>query len=429
MEGAFNLFQATMLRWRSRHPYNATHVAFVPHGLDASRLRTTLAAVLEETGLTGYALDATRGRYAWRGGPATVDLAIEPLPAEADEAISAAIERSLSKTFPGDGAYVPFAFEAIPSESGFWLLVVYDHVVAGGDSAAALLGAIAARYAGGRPLPRLERHPARFRRLFVRHPVQTVRAVAGLPRFALRARRARRAPGLEVRDATNAFLMASLDAPAVARITESAKRWGVTRNDLLMGALLRAVAGLKPPPVGRARRYEVAVASIVNIRGDCAKSAGSTFGQFLSSFRASHPDPAGASLEALAKAVNAESRDLRRRRRYLRSLVVLAISGLAWRAVSDERRDSLFAKHYPVWAGLTTLVIPGLWDAISPDAGPLPPRYRRGVSTGPLAPIVVAATFTGTTLELGVSFRPAAVPAADVRAVLDRYLATLADLR
>ena len=47
---------------------------------------------------------------------------------------------------------------------------------------------------------------------------------------------------------------------------------------------------------------------------------------------------------------------------------------------------------------------------------------------GPLAPIVVAATFTGTSLELGVSFRPAAVPAADVRAVLDRYVASLEEL-
>ena len=143
MEGAFNLFQATMLRWRSRHPYNATHEAFVPHALDAARLRATLAAALEETGLTGYALDAARGRYAWRGGPATVELAIAPPPAEAGEAIRAAIERSLARAFPREGAYVPFAFEAIPSEGGFWLVLVYDHVVAGGDSAAALLGAIA----------------------------------------------------------------------------------------------------------------------------------------------------------------------------------------------------------------------------------------------------------------------------------------------
>ena len=27
MRGALNLFQATMLRWRSRHPYNAVHAA------------------------------------------------------------------------------------------------------------------------------------------------------------------------------------------------------------------------------------------------------------------------------------------------------------------------------------------------------------------------------------------------------------------
>ena len=104
------------------------------------------------------------------------------------------------------------------------------------------------------------------------------------------------------------------------------------------------------------------------------------------------------------------------------------MSGLAWRAVDDSRRDSLFAKHYPVWAGLTTLVVPGLWNAIAPEAGAMPSGYRRGVSTGPLAPIVVAATFTGTSLELGVSFRPAAVPAADVRAVLDRYVASLEEL-
>jgi len=429
VRGALNLFQATMLRWRSRHPYNATHVARVPHELDAGRLRATLASALEESGLTGYALDASRGRFTWRGGPARVALDIAAPFADVDEALRAAIERSLERSFPPEGAYEPFAFEAIPDADGFWLLVVYDHVVAGGDSAAALLGAIAARYAGGGALPRLERHPARFRRLFARHPVQTARAVAGLPRLAMRGRRARRPPGLEIRDASNAFLMASLDAAAVERIANAAKRWGASRNDVLMGALIRAVGGLKPPAAAGAHRHEVAVASIVNIRSDCAGPAGRTFGQFLSSFRASHPDPAGATLEEVVRTVNAESRDLRSRRRYLRSLVALALSGLAWRAVSDERRDSLFAKHYPVWAGLTTLVVPGLWDAISPEAGAVPAGYRRGVSTGPLAPIVVAATFTGNSLELGVSFRRAAVPASQVRTILDHFVATLEHLR
>jgi hypothetical protein len=188
------------------------------------------------------------------------------------------------------------------------------------------------------------------------------------------------------------------------------------------------VAGLKPPPAAGARRFEVGVASIVNIRRDCAGPAGRVFGQFLSSFRASHRDPASANLEDIVRSVHAESRDLRAKRRYLRSLGAIAVSGIAWRAVRGDRRDSLFGKHYPVWAGLTTLVVPELWNAIAPEAGHAPAGYRRGVSTGPLAPIVVAATFTGHSLELGVSFRPAAVSRNDVRAALERLVTSLEQL-
>jgi hypothetical protein len=226
-------------------------------------------------------------------------------------------------------------------------------------------------------------------------------------------------------EGANRFVMRSLGAPVAQGVARAAKRLGATRNDVLMAALIRAVAGLKPPPAPGARRFEIAVASIVNIRADCAGPASRTFGQFLASFRAAYPHPLEASLDEVVRAVHAESRDLRTRRRYMRSLVALALSGLAWRLARDPVRDSLYAKHYPVWAGLTTLVVPGLWNALSPAAGPQPAAYRRGVSTGPLAPIVVAATFSGSSLELGVSFRPAAVPAADVHAAIDRYVASL----
>jgi hypothetical protein len=428
MPGALNLFQATMLRWRSRHPYNATHAARVPHALERGKLHATLVAALAETGLTGYVLDARHGRYAWRGGPPAVALQVDPAPADLEEALRAAIERTLEHRYVSEGAYTPFSFVAIPDGTGFWLLLGYDHVVAGGDSAVTLLGGICARYAEPTPLPRLERHPSRFRRLIARHPVQAARAFAEVPRLALRARRSRRAPGLEFREGTNAFLMRSLPASVAEGVGRTAQRLGATRNDVLMAALIRAIAALKPRPAPGARRYEVAVASIVNIRRDCAGPASRTFGQFLSSFRASYPHPLEASLDDVVRAVHAESRDLRTRRRYLRTLFALAISGLAWRVVGDNLRDSLYAKHYPVWAGLTTLVVPGLWDALSHGAGEAPPAYRRGVSTGPLAPIVVAATFSGSSLELGVSFRPAAVPAADVQAAVDRYVATLEGL-
>lgn len=425
MAGALNLFQTTMLRWRSRHPYNATHAARVGRPLDPAKLHATLVSALAETGLTGYVLDARRGRFAWRGGPPAVALEVEPPSADLDAALRAAIERTLARRYVSEGAYTPFSFVAIPDGDGFWLLLGYDHVVAGGDSAVTLLGGICARYADATPLPRLERHPSRFRRLVARHPLQAARAFAEVPRMALRARRSRRPPGLEIRDGANVFEMRSLGAPVADAVARTAQRLGATRNDVLMAALIRALAGLKPPPAKGARRDEVAVASIVNIRADCAAPAARTFGQFLSSFRASYPRPERASLDDVVRAVHAESRDLRTRRRYMRALVALALSGLAWRVVRDDRRDTLYAKHYPVWAGLTTLVVPGLWNALAPAAPALPGAYRRGVSTGPLAPIVVAATFSGSSLELGVSFRPAALPAADVIAAIDRYVASL----
>lgn len=427
MRGALNLFQATMLRWRSRHPYNAVHAARVGAPLDEARLRAAIDAVLEACGLTGYTLDARRGRYEWRGGAAEVALDVVSGSASAD-ALRAAIERALDHPYPREGAYCPFRFDAIADGEGFWLMLAYDHLVAGGDSASALLGALCAGYLGAPPPSRLERHPARFRRLVARHPWQSARAAALLPRLASRARRARRAPGLEIRDGRNAFLMASLDASVVERIAASARRCEATRNDVLMAALMRAIAPLRPPPKAGARRREVGVASIVNIRGDCAGPVGRVFGQFLSSFRAAHDDPANARFDDVVRAIHAESRDLRRRRVYLRSLLAIALSGIAWRVVRDDMRDSLFAKHYPVWAGLTTLSVTGPWGAIAPQAGDGPAAYRRGVSTGPLAPIVVAATFTGTSLELGVSFRPAVVAEPDARAALDRLVASLQQL-
>src|SRR5208282_141735 len=47
MQGTLNLFQATMLRWRELHPYNAVHVVVVGQPLQPARLTTCIACVLE----------------------------------------------------------------------------------------------------------------------------------------------------------------------------------------------------------------------------------------------------------------------------------------------------------------------------------------------------------------------------------------------
>ena len=262
--------------------------------------------------------------------------------------------------------------------------------------------------------------------MVARHPLQVARALAGMPRLAMRARRARRAPGLEFHDGTNAFVMRSLGAAVADGIARAAERFGATRNDVLMAALIRALAGLKPPPAKGARRYEVAVASIVNIRSRLRR-AGVAHVRPVPVVvpRRRIPIRRTRRLEDVVRAVHAESRDLRTRRRYLRSLIAIALSGIAWRVVRDERRDTIYAKHYPVWSGLTTLVVPGLWNALVPvggararrvparrvDRSARADRRRRDVQRPRARARCILSARRG--------------PAADVHAVVDRYVASL----
>src|SRR5262249_3909990 len=155
------------------------------------------------------------------------------------------------------------------------------------------------------------------------------------------------------------------------------------------------------------RRNELAVASIVNLRGELASDADSTFGQFLSSLRVSHPMPSAIDLRQLARDVHAETSRVRKRRLYLQSLLALGAAGVGWRFLSVERRRGYFAKHYPIWAGVSAVHVDPLWALALPElpAG----EYLRAVSTGPLAPMVFAISTLGSALWVGVTFRSADV--------------------
>ena len=79
----------------------------------------------------------------------------------------------------------------------------------------------------------------------------------------------------------------------------------------------------------------------------------------------------------------------------------------------------LSRKHYPIWAGITSLNIDSLW--VDPRTG-APAEYLRAVPTGPLAPMVVAATTLGGVLQLGFSFRAADISRDTVQRVADEFI-------
>ena len=420
MRGRLNLFQSSMLRWRELHPYCASHVVAVDAPLDESRLRSTIASVLQECGLTGLILDADRRQFTWQDGSPTVDLHVLDGGAAPFERAAKEIETSINVPFPRGGRFDPFRFFAVRDGGRFLVGLTYDHFIAGGDSIAVLLTDLADRYVSpdAAPLPRLERYPATYARLFARHAGPLASGLLALPGLLAGWRRAIRPHVERPADGTNGYVHFALDATRLARLRAAAKSWDVSLNDTLLAIVLRAVAPLAARRHHIGRRTQVALASIVNVRADFQPPATAVFGQFLSSFRVVHPIPRDEPLAEVARALSAQATRAKKRKLYLVTLLAMEAAALLWPFASPDRRHRLYLKYHPVFAGFTPLDV----NALRRRRGSRDGDYLRAASTGPMAPMVVAVTTAGTALRVGITYRTAALSRSEIEAVMQAMM-------
>ena len=429
MRGRLNLFQASMLRWRELYPYIAVHVAELPGPLDAARLEREIAAYLTALGVTGFSLDAARRRFDYAGGPAAVTVEVLAGGGAPLQVIEREMERQLNVPFPFEGSFNPFRFFAIDAGGSFHLGVAYDHVVAGGDSIVRLLKGIASRYAGIPEVPfaapRL--YPPTYGRLFRRNALKFYLGQYLLPAMILRARRAFRPRYPYGDDWHNGVTSLELPSDVYAAVLRTAKEWGVTLNDLLIAMLLTALSPEVPDRANAHRRREIAIASVINIRRELGPDTETAFGQFLSSFLVSHPVPEGGTLRAVASDIHAQTQRVKRRKLYLQTLHMLAYGGLAWPYMTPGQRRQVYAKNYPVWAGMTMLNVESLWHSAPGEARVL--HYLRAGSTGPFSPLVMWPASVGDCLHIGVSYRTAAFRREDVDRISAALIACARTLR
>jgi hypothetical protein len=408
MKGRLNLFQASMLRWRALHPYNAVHVVRVEYPLDAVALEAALRAQLQALGLTGLDLDARRQRYQWLGGLASATLRVVDGAADAFTVLCREMERELNAGFAAAGRVDPFRFFAIDDGGRFYLGLAYDHFVAGGDSIVVVLHGMVERYLGHDAHETPERIAARrygptYARLFRRQFLASAKALLGLPKLAASCRRAFRPRYAAPQDGYNAFAFVRIDAADRARLDACAGAWGVTAHDLLLAMLLQGLAPLTVRRLQSDTRNEIAVATIVNIRRDLGAEAAVALAPYLASFRVAHRLPEDVPLRELAGAIHAQSNRIKRGKQYLQTLFGMAVAGLEWRFLSTRQRQRFFAKHFPVCAGTTPLSVDPLWGGTRARSSGL--DYLRAVSTGPLAPMILALTIVGDVINVGISFR------------------------
>ncbi|HEY2969255.1 MAG TPA: hypothetical protein VGK75_12925 [Casimicrobiaceae bacterium] len=430
LRGKLNLFQTTMLCWRELHPYIAVHIVRLDQPLEPARLKRCIEVRLETAGLTGLVLDRGRGRFEFRGGAAAIEPTILAAGDHADRVKEREIERQLNLPFPADGAFVPFRFFVVDAGASFYLGLAYDHFIAGGDSIAVLLERLCDDYASDGTQAASpwtpQRYPRTFSRLFLRHLRRTAANLARLPSLALNCRRSFRAPCRAGRDPANGFLAARIESSKFGAVVRTSKAWGVTVNDLFLAALLLALAPVAAKRAEAHHRKELAVASIVNLRGEFEASAGETFGQFLTSLRVSHLVPPGIGLSQLAREIHMQTARIKEHKLYLQTLLALGWVAFAWRFLGADRRQCFLAKHYPIWAGITSLNIDSLW--VGPRAGAAAAEYLRAVPTGPLAPLVVAATTLDGALQLGFSFRAADISRDTVERVTAEFIRHIENL-
>ena len=412
LTGRLNLFQRTMLDWRELHPYIAVHAVRIARPLDRLAATRAINETLEHAGLTGLELDRQSARYEWHGGPSACTLDVIATGHEWQATLVQTFERHLNTPFATDGRVDPFRFFAIDTGNAFFLGIAYDHFIAGGDSIVVLLNAIVDRYAGKPPPAPLSRYPRTHRRLFARHPLRFLRGLARLPAMASSCRSTIRPRYRAIEDGYNAFTFFTLDESEYLGLRRAAKAWRVTLNDALIALLLLAQDAQLPGRDRMKRRHELAVASIINLRDAHQEDTRTTFGQFLSSFRVSHPVPPGTTLGEVAQDVRGATARVKRERLYLMTLGAIAVDRIVGRFRTREQRMGVYAKSYPVGAGVSSLNVNALWRTGDGDGAP---AYIRGVPTGPASPIVVAVTTSGNTLCAGITYRTAAAGPDDIR--------------
>jgi len=412
--GRFNTFQRAMLQWDALHPYLAAHIVRMDGRLDAVRLRRVITARLQAHGLGTVQIDTTAGTFSHTALASDPEIEIIRADTPPLESLRLEVERQLHRPFPTDSPFCPFRFFAIPDADSFLLGLVYHHPMADAGSVGMLLLALAGDLAAGDTpanIPRLETHPPRHDRPWLKYPLIFARNLASLPFRIAAMRRSHRPPLHDVEDMRQRVRFLALERRELDRLRATAKHWQVTVNDLLLALLLSALAPLAPERFLERRRRNLSIGSIVNVRHDAGVDSAGIFGLFLASFTVSHPVPEGISLADLAADVHAQTQRIKSRRRALLLPLELALSTRLMALCSTSGRKKFYHKNHPLWAGITNMNL----NTLRTEKGPDGTRdYFRAVSTGPVTPLVLAVTTFADHMNLGLTWRTAVYSEADM---------------
>ncbi len=393
-----NIFQRSMLLWDRIHPYNAVHLMELPPGTSLAGLDELLAGYLEKV----FPGPLRIGRGGWylewlESSPLKPPVKRVSLEGDPVTALSRAVEDELNTPFTGE-TFSPIRASLFQGGGRLFTGVTYFHPHSDAVPVVYLMeGLFRTVVSGGHDDWPPLRVASEWRTCT---PGRLFSSLGDLPDQIRRVRRYARPPVRRDGGMENGLLFFTMDGEGCSRLRETARRWKVTVNDLLIGMLLKAVQTFGMKAAGHPRRKEMAVNSIVDLRKDSGRER-NEIGLFLGSFSVSHELAPQRDLKETVLHINERTREIKEGRKYVGPLVGLGISSLLMKTLFSRRRENFYIKYYPHWGGITNLNLERLWG----DAEVMPLNYLRAVSTGPVVPLVLSVTTLGGKSTIGLSYR------------------------
>ncbi len=423
MKGKFNIFQRTMLLWNSIHPYNAVHVVKIPVTMDIAKLEVIIKDLLNRYGLGELSIDHKKKRFNYHNDSDSVKVSGVDPGSDPTAALNREIQRQINLPFTGD-TLNPFRFFTVAEDSSFFLGLTYFHPAADADSVIIIIKNIVSAYIDDdkRSLthPQLDPYSQGSRSLFLCSLKDLFVWAVTLPEHIAKLRSSLRPKYRDINDHDNAFSFFSIRPQQFHLLLNTAKKWGVTLNDMFLAFLLSSLSPFASGRFEAARRKKISAASIVNARRDLTADDPDAFGLFLGSFSVSHTLPEGISLEQLAKDIHAQTEQIKKYKLYLRTIPEMRTALFLISLFFKKRLKKFYSKYYPLWGGITNMNFNNIWKQTADNKSI---DYFRTVSTGPTVPVVFSFTTVGDALNVGVSYRTAAFS----REEADRIIANFSD--
>jgi hypothetical protein len=424
VSGRLSAFQKLMYQWSELHPYNAVHTYKIAGPVDLGRLQESILETYAFNNLGFAEVDGDRRGYRLQLATTPTIEVLEGGP-EPTASLSAHVTRELNRPFGRPGCQ-PLRFAVIQAGPRVhYLATTYDHWVADSVGARLILRHILGRYLDLKiPENRqpLDLYPGTYREVFSRHlgPVHLAGAVLRSVSRWLGSRSAALPAYSSVSQMAVGYEVHQTASGTPARLLEFAHEHGATVHDVILAALARALAPHLPRRASRGGRGKLSLGTIVDTRPDSEQDLAQSLGTYLAYFLVRCRPDKHIGLGELTERIAGVTRPIKAKRRFLDSAVSMKFMSALWPLVKDSTKPHFARKALPLTAGVSNLVLRDAWLSRQGSSRIL--EYMRGVSTGPIMPLVLSPTTFDGQLNVGVTYRVTAFTRGKIDGILSSFL-------